>query len=378
MPDTTHHDTATGLDPKLAAADSFFVVRLGAIGDALRVCPAVQRLRRAKPNARIAWAIEHWVHPLLEANPNVDRFHVLDRRALRAGGFTALREWRRFIHEVRAERYQVALDFHGRFKSGLVTRASGAPRRIGYPPGQCTEGNHFFTNVHVPLDDPLENRVARFLHLLAPLGIDTSPDVDDLGLPLTIAQADRAAAWYEGAGRPELAVYPGTSANQAAYHRWPEEKWTALLRELAGLGVRTVVFWGPDDASYAEAIANTAGETCTLAPRTTLPEMMAMLGWFRAFIGTNTAAMHMAWMQRVPTAFFSGPALPRTDAPLPPIPFRVLRADERVRAGVSKRRQADVVASVTVETALAAVLELLEVPCQPNTVTPSTRSRLQP
>jgi ADP-heptose:LPS heptosyltransferase len=362
VPAILHDAPLPAVNAALAAAESFLVVRLGAIGDALRVCPAVRRLRRDRPQARIGWAVEHWVHPLLASSPNVDCFHVLDRRAVRAGGRAALGEWRRFLREVRSEHYQVALDFHGRFKSGIVTRASGARWRLGYPAGQCTEGNHLFTNVHVRLDDPLENRVQRFLRLLCPLGVDITPDLDDLGLPLTAESVARASAWYEAAGRPALAVYPGTSANQAAYHRWPADKWAGLLRELGRRGTRSVVFWGPDDETYASGIASAAGEACAPAPRTTLPEMMAMLGRFRAFIGTNTAAAHMAWMQRVPTAFFSGPALPRTDAPLPPTPSRVLRADSRVRPGVSKRRQADVVVAVPVEEAVAAVCGLLEGP----------------
>jgi ADP-heptose:LPS heptosyltransferase len=358
------HTDATVASEQLAAADSFLVVRLGAIGDALRVCPAVRRLRRDRPNARIGWAVEQWVHRLIKSNTDVDRFHVLDRRLIGRTGMPALREWRRFIGEVRSERYEVALDFHGRLKSGLVTRASGARWRLGYPAGQSTEGNHFFTNYQIRLHDPLENRVQRFLHLLAPLGIDTAPDVHDLGIPGTPGATQRAVAWYEYASKPELAVFPGTSANQAAYHRWPTEKWTALLRALGETGVRSVVFWGPDEEQVAREIAGGAGPSCMLAPETTLQDLMAMVGQFRAFLGSNTAAMHMAWMQGVPTAYFSGPASPRTDAPLPPVPSRVLRAGDRVRPGVSKRHQADVVASVTVDEALAAVRELLEEACR--------------
>ncbi len=59
------------------------VVRLGAIGDVLRVLPAVRRLRVRRPDVSIAWAVEDWVYPLLADNPNIDRFHVLQRNALR-------------------------------------------------------------------------------------------------------------------------------------------------------------------------------------------------------------------------------------------------------------------------------------------------------
>ncbi len=360
----------------LTEADSFLVVRLGALGDALRVCPAVRRLRRDRPRARIGWAVEDWVHPLLAANPNVDTFHVLRRAELRAGATRALAEWRRFSGELRAARYDAALDFHGRFKSGVVTRCSGARWRLGYPKGQCTEWNQWFTNHHVTLADPLENRVLRFLHLLEPLGCAADYDPSDLGLPIEAGERDRAAAWYAEIGRPPLAAFLGSSANQAAYHRWPVEKWVELLKRLGADGVRSVVFWGPAEEALSREVVARTGPACMLSPRTRLPELMAMLAEFRAFIGANTAAMHMAWMQGVPTATFTGPALPRTDSPLPPVPSRALRADGAHRAGVSKRRQPGVVAAVPVAEAYEAVRGLLEEACiRPATSSPAS---LQP
>ncbi len=335
------------------------IVRLGAIGDALRVLPAVRRLRRARPDASIGWAVEDWVYPLLANNPNVDRFHILDRRALRGGPLRALKEMRRFVGTIRGGAYDTVLDFHGRLKSGVVSWCSGAAVRIGYARGDCTEGNHFFNNVHVQLADPAENRVLRFLHLLEPLNIAPAFDPADTGVYVDPAVERQARAWYVGSGSPALAAYPGTSRWQAAYHRWPSAKWVELLRRLGQGGVRSVVFWGPDDAEYARAIVEQSPEACVLAPPTTLTEMLAMLGCFRAFIGTNTAAMHMAWLQGVPTAVFTGPADPLTDAPLPPVPARVLRAAEHARPGVSKRHQPDVVAAVPVAEALAAVTSLL-------------------
>jgi ADP-heptose:LPS heptosyltransferase len=336
------------------------VVRLGAIGDALRVLPAVRRLRMARPDVTIGWAVEEWVYPVLAENPNIDRFHVLDRRTVRAGPLSALTEMRRFLREVRSSRYDTVLDFHGRLKSGVVSALSGAAVRIGYARDDCTEGNHLFNNIHVRLADGSENRVLRFLHLLTPLGIEAVFDPVESGLHVAETARRHARDWYARNGSPALAVFPGTSHFQAGYHRWLAEKWVGLLRRLGREHIAAVIFWGPDDAHYARSIAAEVPGTCALAPATTLPEMMAMLACFKAFIGTNTAAMHMAWLQGVPTAVFTGPASPRTDAPLPPVPSRVLRANEHWRAGVSKRHLPAVVSAVTVEEALEAVKSLLD------------------
>ena len=335
------------------------VVRLGAIGDALRVLPAVRRLRIERPAVTIGWVVENWVYPVLAGNPNVDCFHVLDRDALRGGPFSALGEiWRR-SREIRAAQYDTVLDFHGRFKSGVVGWVSGAPTRIGYGRAHSTEGNWRFTNLHVDLDDESENRVLRFLHLLQPLGIDAVFDPGATGVYIDEGLRRRARAWYASCRSPQLAVYPGSSRKQARHNRWPVHKWVDLLQRLAREGVTAVIFWGPDEGAYVRAIATQAGAAGVLAPATTLSEMMAMLGCFEAFIGTNSAAMHMAWLQGVPTAMFSGPAPARTDAPMAPLPSRVLRARAHSRTGVSKRRQPEVVDAVSVDEALDAVRALL-------------------
>ncbi len=335
------------------------VVRLGAIGDALRALPAVRRLRLALPQAEIGWAVEGWVYPVLAGNPNVDRFHVLDRAALRAGLPRALDEVLRFAAELRAFRYDAVLDFHGRLKSGLVARLSGAALRVGYARGDSTEGNHLFANVHVCLPDRWENRVVRFLHLLAALGIEGDFDPAETGVYIDGGIRERARAWHRGAGCPALAAYPGTSRARARYQRWPREKWQELLQRLATAGISSVLFWGPDDECYVRSIAERSRGAALLAPRTALPEMMAMIACCRAMVACNTAAMHMAWLQGVPTAAFLGPVRPRTDSPLPPVPSRILWAGSRYREGRRKDRQAEVVRAVTVDEAFAAVCALL-------------------
>jgi heptosyltransferase-1 len=340
-------------------AKRILVMRLGAIGDCLRVLPAVARLRRDLPDAHIAWAVEHWVQPVLAGHPGINRFHVLDRRELKGGLRRALAEVRRFNAEVRAENYDVVLDFHGRFKSGLLCWLSRIPVRIGFAKGDETEGNHLFTNQHVKLADTWENRVLRFLHLLEPLGVSSAYDPTALGVHINPDTLDKAWRWYDQAGHPPLAVYPGTSAKRER-ERWPEDKWIELLRQLGHKNIRSILFWGPAERELSERIAASAGPMCRLAPNTTLPEMMAMIGSFKAFIGSDTAAMHMAWMQGVPTAVFLGPKPTRTIEPLPPVPSRVLRAMEHYVEGRKSSQQKDeVVTAVTVEAALQAVHELL-------------------
>jgi len=355
-----HHNVVMGSTLRAPVQGRrLLVLRLGAIGDVLRVLPAVRKLRRSIYDVRIGWAVESGAYPIVAGNPNVDVFHVIDRRALDGSPRRALREIRRVLGEIRREDYDVVLDFHGRLKSGILSRLSGVPQRIGFSRADATEGNHLFNNIHVRLADTWENRVLRFLHLLAPLGIDTSYDPSDTGFYLDPEVRRVAAAWYVSVGEPPVIAYPGTSAPRRR-ERWPETKWIELLRRLGREGIRSVVFWGPEEAALCAHIAEASGPACTLAPATTLPEMMAMIGCFSTYIGCDTAAMHMAWLQGVPTGVFCGTKPPRTAAPLPPVPCYVLRAEDYLLRGQPPRRQPpELVTAVPVGEAFEAVEQLL-------------------
>ena len=108
----------------LSGGPRVLAVRLGAMGDVVQCLPAVASLKHSIPRSHVTWVIEPRWAPLLEENPYVDRVVLLDRRSL-AGLGTA---WR----ELRAQRYDIAVDFQGLLKSALVASAARAERLFGF------------------------------------------------------------------------------------------------------------------------------------------------------------------------------------------------------------------------------------------------------
>src|ERR1700746_896891 len=62
-----------------AAPRRVLIVLLGAIGDVVRALPLLGRIRRAWPDAHIAWAVEPKSRPILECHPWLDEIVVYDR-----------------------------------------------------------------------------------------------------------------------------------------------------------------------------------------------------------------------------------------------------------------------------------------------------------
>jgi heptosyltransferase I len=145
----------------MTSAPRILVVRLGSMGDVIATLPAVASLKHSIPHSRITWVIDPKWDPLLEGNPYVDSVVHLDRRVL-----ASLRKaWR----ELRAERFDLAVDFQGLVKSALVATVARAERIFGFQAKDAREAAaSWFYSTKVPIRS--YHAVERNLDLAAAAG----------------------------------------------------------------------------------------------------------------------------------------------------------------------------------------------------------------
>jgi heptosyltransferase-1 len=137
------------------------VVRLGSMGDVIAALPAVASLKHSIPHSKITWVIDPKWSLLLEGNPYVDSVLHLDRRT-----FTGLRSaWR----ELRAARFDFAVDFQGLVKSALVATLARPERIFGFNAEYARESAaSWFYSTKVPIRS--YHAVERNLDLAAAAG----------------------------------------------------------------------------------------------------------------------------------------------------------------------------------------------------------------
>jgi heptosyltransferase-1 len=103
---------------------NILIVRLGAMGDMIHALPGAASLKHSFPEARITWVLDpKWV-PLIEGNGFVDR--IVEFRRDSPGS------WRRTKDELRAERYDLAVDFQGLTNSALIAHVARPERIAGF------------------------------------------------------------------------------------------------------------------------------------------------------------------------------------------------------------------------------------------------------
>jgi hypothetical protein len=130
--------------PLMTNPPRILVVRLGSMGDVIAALPAVASLKHSIPHSKITWVIDPKWSLLLEGNPYVDSVVHLDRRT-----FTGLRNaWR----ELRAARFDFAVDFQGLVKSALVATLARPERIFGFNAEYARESAaSWFYSTKVPI-----------------------------------------------------------------------------------------------------------------------------------------------------------------------------------------------------------------------------------
>jgi ADP-heptose:LPS heptosyltransferase len=345
------------------------VVRLGAMGDVLRTIPAVRLLRRAIPRARIFWAVEERWETLLRNHRDLNGLLPLQRRRW-DGLLRAPAQWLRLIGEITDFRQnlrdlspEVAIDFHGNLRSGIVCLSSGAQVRLGYEGHQQKEGNRFFMTHRLPSGDRRTPRMDRNLALVGQLGIEYRLP-PNAALPLVESGAEAAAEAIDllpDPLAPFAVIAPGASPQQA-YKKPPAELLAAACHQLHERKIACLVVYGPGEEADARRVVAVAAGSATLAPPTKLSTLAALLSRARIFVGGDSGPLHMACAVSCPVVGIYGPTDPVVNQPWG-VPFRTVFPPRRAYTGIKRLdRGSGGFAGLNPDHVRAAVAELSELP----------------
>ena len=301
------------------------LIRLRLIGDVVLSTPVIRALRRRFPAATLTYLVEGEAAAVVLANPNLDEVLVVER----SRGLARIMQDLRLASRLRRRRFDVVIDMHGGPRSSWLAFATGAPQRIGYDiPGRTWM---YTRTVARPRELRPRHSVRNQWDLLGGIegwGAADAPDParDAVEMPLD-ADADRRVARRLGAAGVTPAhelIMVHVSANNP-FRRWPEPAFMELVAGLAaGSPMRRLLLSsGPSDRLAAVRIG--AGARALLGPAGAervldfgefdLPELRALIGRSRLFVGGDTGPLHVAATTATPIVGIYGPTLPVRSAP---------------------------------------------------------------
>lgn len=346
-----------GMQVPHAASPRLLISRMSAIGDTVLTLPVLCALRRAFPQAFIAWVVERAAAPMLHNHDCLNELIVLPRLWFKS----PLEIWR-FRSRLRALRIDATIDPQSITKTAIACWLSGARRRIGFEGHYGKEASRWLNNERLVHRQP--HITDRSLELLEPLGVQPGPA--EFRIPHN-AKAEATIASYLNGVRLESGfaiVNPGARWDSKL---WPSDRYVHVVRDLAGsFGLRSIAVWAGDrERAWAEEIVQAAPDATLLAPPTDLYELTALLRRARIFVGSDTGPMHTAAAVGTPCVAMYGTTRPEDCGPYGPQHIALqARYDDGSR---SERRRAtnDAMCLITAEQVLAACHEILSRKCQP-------------
>jgi lipopolysaccharide heptosyltransferase I len=280
------------------------IVLLGAIGDVTRALPLLDRLRHGYPRAHLAWAVEPAAAPLLHNHPALDQVLLFDRPR----GVPAFLP---FLRAVRAQRADLTLDLQRHLKSGIITRASGAPVRLGFHRQNAREGNWLFSTHHLAPMAHFSSKLQQFLAFADWLELEPVPV--SFGLRVTSDEERRVDTLLQDVPGPFVAAFVGSSCESRL---WFPDRTAAVADALAAQGLHTVLVGGPTDSEFAAAVAAAARvPVVNLAGRTTLRDLIGIFTRARAAFGPDSGPMHIAAAAGTPVVSLWGATSAARSAP---------------------------------------------------------------
>jgi lipopolysaccharide heptosyltransferase I len=266
------------------------LIKPSALGDIIHSLPVLTAIRRRYPEASITWVVNRSYEPLLHGHPHLSDTLAFDRASTRSGLPAVLKTYNRFLQLLRQRRFDLVIDLQGLLRSGVMTGATGAPRRVGLHTSR--EGaTWFYTDViHVPNAQSI-HAVDRYWQAAEALGVGDTPKT--FHVPVPSAEREWVSRALRDCPRPWLAIGPGSRWETK---RWPPDHFAELARRAqVDFGVTIILIGSRDERHLSEQVARQLPRfACDFTGQTSLPRLAALLAMSDLMLANDTGPLHLA------------------------------------------------------------------------------------
>ncbi len=297
------------------------IVKLSAIGDVVHTLPAAAFLKHALPDAHISWAVEQRAGAILKDSPVIDELIEIDTRKLRKNLFSGatLESFKAQLSHLQGNDkttcYDVAIDFQGLMKSGIVAKASKAPRRIGFETSELREKfSRIFLTEQIQTSS-IGHVIEKHLALARALTDAKKDSMMAYEFPIAVSLEDEKYVDEAVSQRLEkfAIINPGGG--------WVTKLWSAekfgevadwLWEECA---MTSLVTYGPGEENLAQAVQGSTRNNTAIPFPSTLKQFVALARRAQIFVGGDTGPLHIAAACGAPIVGLYGPTAPERNGP---------------------------------------------------------------
>lgn len=258
---------------------------MSAIGDVCHTVPVVRTLQETYPGCQLTWIIGSREAELVGDLPGIE-FIRFDKSA-------GWHSYPRLHRELRSRRFDVLLHLQNSWRTNGASLLLRAPVRLGFAVEQTHDAQWCFTNQRIP---PTGRRhvLDMFFAFLEYLGIHQRT------LRWDIPIAAPVEAWARQVipdDTPTMIVSPCANPRFRNYRNWRAERYGAIAHYASEqYGLRVLITGGTSEVEnhYAQTIRKMAPDALDLCGRTSLKELLALLGRATFLLCPDSGPAHMA------------------------------------------------------------------------------------
>jgi heptosyltransferase III len=281
---------------KLPPDPRVLVVAMRRLGDVLLTTPLIRSVKRAFPASSVDALVFAGTEGILSGNPDLAGVLTVSERP-------GLGESLALLQQI-GRRYDLALSTQSGDRPTAYAVLAGRQSAGPLEPNKLSTAVKRFALSRSYMADRGRHRIVDLLQIAELLGI---PGCAEIVVP-------------QGTSRPDLLPSHQYAVVHAApkytYKRWTSGGWQRLAGALRLRGLTTLVIGAKTDRAYLDAVWR-EGDVSRLDGTLTWPELSALIGGARVYVGPDTAVTHLAAATGTPTVALYGPTDPRIWGPWP-------------------------------------------------------------
>lgn len=266
------------------------LIKLSSLGDVIFNIPLANALKDA--GYELTWLVSEKGIQVVKDNPCVDKVILAPVVKWKKRGFSleSFKEYIEILKQIRAEKFDIAIDSQMMLKSLYWMLFCGAKRRIISKEARemaILGGNEWIDDISYAPDSPI---VLNYLRYAQYLGIN--PGNIKVSLPPRtqeqIAKIDEILRLLDKT-KPLVVIAPATTwVNK----HWNKDNWRMVVDSISR-NCNIIFTGGPNDSELIEYISR--GKHINLAGKTDIMELMELFSRAKLVMAPDSGSAHLAW-----------------------------------------------------------------------------------
>lgn len=266
------------------------LIKLSSLGDVIFNIPLANALKDA--GYELTWLVSEKGIQVVENNPCVDKTVLVPIKKWKKRGFSieSFKEYLAILKQLRAEKFDIAIDSQMMLKSFYWLLFCGAKRRIISKEGRelsVLGGNEWIDDISYAPDSPI---VLNYLKYAEYLGI--KPEKINVSLPpRTDVQIEKINNLLKNSDKTKPLVVIAPATTWANKH-WNKDHWKVVVDSICE-NCNIVFTGGPNDNELIEYINQ--GRFLNLAGKTDILELVELFSRANLVMSPDSGSAHLAW-----------------------------------------------------------------------------------